>query len=82
VSIIVAAAKAVLERTPPELSADIIDRGVVLTGGGALLHGLDQLLVDELKVPVIIADEPMQCVVKGTGIMLENLDQIRRNIRR
>lgn len=82
VSIIVAAAKTVLERTPPELSADIIDRGVVLTGGGALLHGLDQLLVDELKVPVIIADEPMQCVVKGTGIMLENLDQIRRNTRR
>lgn len=82
VSVIVAAAKAVLERTPPELSADIIDRGVILTGGGALLHGLDQLLVDELKVPVIVADEPMQCVVKGTGIMLDNLDQIRRNIRR
>jgi rod shape-determining protein MreB len=76
VSSIVTAAKTVLERTPPELSADIIDRGVILTGGGALLHGLDQLLADELKVPVLIAEDPMHCVVKGTGIMLDNLDKI------
>jgi rod shape-determining protein MreB len=76
VSTIVTAAKSVLERTPPELSADIIDRGVILTGGGALLNGLDQLLADELKVPVLIAEDPMHCVVKGTGIMLDNLDKV------
>lgn len=78
VSAIVASAKSVLERTPPELSADIIDRGVILTGGGALLDGLDALLADELKVPVLIADDPMHCVVKGTGVMLDNLDKISR----
>jgi rod shape-determining protein MreB len=78
VSLIVASAKSVLERTPPELSADIIDRGVILTGGGALLHGLDQLLADELKVPVLVADDPMHCVVKGTGTMLDNLDRVVR----
>lgn len=76
VSSIVAAAKSVLERTPPELSADIIDRGVVLTGGGALLNGLDELLSEELHVPVWIAEDPMHCVVKGTGIMLDNLDKV------
>ncbi|MDF2958994.1 MAG: rod shape-determining protein MreB [Paenibacillus sp.] len=76
VSSIVASAKTVLERTPPELSADIIDRGVILTGGGALLHGIDQLLADELKVPVLIAEDPMHCVVNGTGIMLDNLDKV------
>ncbi|MBO8156659.1 MAG: rod shape-determining protein [Bacillaceae bacterium] len=76
VSVIVQAAKSVLERTPPELSADIIDRGVILTGGGALLNGLDKLLAEELKVPVLIAEEPMNCVAKGTGIMLENIDKV------
>jgi rod shape-determining protein MreB and related proteins len=76
VSNIIVAAKSVLERTPPELSADIIDRGVILTGGGALLHGLDALMADELKVPVLIAEDPMHCVVKGTGIMLDNLDRV------
>ncbi|SEU13804.1 rod shape-determining protein [Paenibacillus sp. NFR01] len=75
VSSIVAAAKSVLERTPPELSADIIDRGVVLTGGGALLNGLDELLAEELHVPVWVAEDPMHCVVKGTGIMLDHLDK-------
>ena len=73
---IVQAAKTVLERTPPELSADIIDRGVILTGGGALLHGIDQLMMEELKVPVLIADNPMDCVAIGTGIMLDNIDRI------
>ncbi|RSL31830.1 MreB/Mrl family cell shape determining protein [Salibacterium salarium] len=73
---IVQAAKNVLEQTPPELSADIIDRGVILTGGGALLNGIDELLGDELKVPVIIAEEPMNCVANGTGIILENLDKM------
>jgi len=77
---IVASAKSVLERTPPELSADIIDRGVILTGGGALLDGLDALLADEIKVPVLIAEDPMHCVVKGTGIMLDHLDKMTRKL--
>lgn len=75
---IIQASKNVLERTPPELSADIIDKGVMLTGGGALLHGMDKLLAEELKVPVLVADEPMLCVAKGTGMMLENLDRAKR----
>ncbi|GIN90865.1 MreB-like protein [Siminovitchia terrae] len=78
VDVIVQAAKNVLEKTPPELSADIIDRGVILTGGGALLHGIDQLLVEELRVPVLVAEEPMDAVAIGTGIMLENIDKIDR----
>ncbi|MCL6616073.1 MAG: rod shape-determining protein MreB, partial [Anoxybacillus ayderensis] len=72
---IVQTAKTVLERTPPELSADIIDRGIFLTGGGALLHGIDQLLAQELKVPVFIAENPMDCVAIGTGLMLDNIDK-------
>ncbi|MBR7554132.1 rod shape-determining protein [Allobacillus sp. SKP8-2] len=76
VSMITQAAKSVLEKTPPELSADIIDRGVIITGGGALLHGLDQLMADELKVPVFISEDPMSAVAKGTGIMLGNIDKL------
>lgn len=76
VSNITQTAKNVLERTPPELSADIIDRGIILTGGGALLHGIDQLLAQELKVPVVIAEDPMTCVAEGTGRMLEHLDKL------
>lgn len=77
-AVIVQAAKGVLERTPPELAADIIDRGVILTGGGALLHGIDMLLAEELKVPVLIAEDPMQCVAIGTGVMLDNIDRLPR----
>ncbi|HET7581096.1 MAG TPA: rod shape-determining protein [Bacillales bacterium] len=73
---ITSAARNVLERTPPELSADIIDRGIILTGGGALLHGIEQLLSEELKVPVLVAEDPMKAVVKGTGLMLEQLDKL------
>lgn len=73
---IVSSAKMVLEQTPPELSADIIDRGVILTGGGAMLDGLEELLSQELHVPVLVAEDPMHCVVKGTGIMLNNLDKV------
>lgn len=81
VDMIVQAAKTVLERTPPELSADIIDRGIMLTGGGALLHGMDQILMEELKVPVLIADHPLDAVAIGTGIMLKNIDKLsRRNL--
>ncbi|MDQ0352697.1 rod shape-determining protein MreB [Alkalibacillus filiformis] len=76
VSLIVQATKTVLEATPPELSADIIDRGVIITGGGGLLNGIDQLLAEELKVPVFIAEDPMSCVAEGTGIMLENIDKL------
>lgn len=76
VAVIVQAAKSVLERTPPELSADIIDRGVIITGGGALLHGIDLLLADELKLPILIAENPMSCVAIGTGIMLDNIDRL------
>ena len=70
--VIVSTAKSVLEQTPPELSADIIDKGIVLTGGGSLVHGLDQLLSHELKVPVFVAESPLTCVVEGTGILLDN----------
>src|SRR5690625_1274063 len=76
VSLITQAARTVLEQTPPELSADIIDRGVILTGGGAMIHGIDQLLANELMVPVFVAEETMNCVAKGTGMMLENIDKM------
>lgn len=75
VRMIVASAKNVLEKTPPELSADIIDRGVILTGGGALLDGMEQLFAEELKVPVFIAEDPMGCVATGTGMMLDSLNK-------
>ena len=75
---IVQAAKDVLELTPPELSADIIDRGVITTGGGALLHGVDQLFVQELKVPVFTAESPLDSVALGTGILLSNLSKLRK----
>lgn len=78
VSLITQAAKYVLEHTPPELSADIIDRGVILTGGGSMIHGIDQLLSEELMVPVFLAEEPMNCVATGTGIFLENIGKIER----
>ena len=76
VDAIVRTTKSVLERTPPELSADIIDRGIMLAGGGALLHGLSHLLAEELLVPVYIAENPLNCVVEGTGEILKNLDKI------
>lgn len=76
VYMIIDAIKKVLESTPPELSADIIDKGIVLTGGGAMVDGLDKLLIHELKVPVFIAESPLTCVVEGTGILLDNLHLI------
>ena len=74
--LIVNTVKTVLEQTPPELSADIIDNGIVLTGGGALIKGMDKLLQNELKVPIKIAESPLTCVVEGTGILLENINLI------
>lgn len=73
---IVLVAKSVLEKTPPELSADIADKGIVLTGGGALVRGLVQKFKNELKVPVFISDNPLTNVVEGTGILLNHLDLI------
>jgi rod shape-determining protein MreB len=65
-----------LEQTPPELSSDIVTRGIVLTGGGALLHGIDQMLMNELNIPVYVAENALKCVAEGTGIMLENLSLV------
>ena len=70
--------KNVLEQAPPELASDIINKGIVLTGGGALMAGLDLLLANELKVPVIIATSPLTCVAEGTGILLDNINLIDR----
>ncbi|GGH85853.1 rod shape-determining protein MreB [Pullulanibacillus pueri] len=70
---IIDAVKNTLENTPPELAADIMDRGIVLTGGGALLRNLDRILGEETQMPVIIAENPMDCVAIGTGRALENL---------
>ena len=76
VYIIIHTAKNVLEQTPPELAADIIDKGIVITGGGALIDGFDQLLAHELKVPVFVAESPLTCVVEGTGVLLDNINLI------
>lgn len=73
---IINAIKQVLEDTPPELSADIINKGIVLAGGGSMLDGLDILLNEELNVPIRIASSPLTCVADGTGIMLENINKI------
>ena len=71
------AIKGTLEKTPPELSADIIDNGIVLTGGGALLRGLDKLVERETGISVRVADSPLDCVALGTGTVLDNLDTLR-----
>jgi rod shape-determining protein MreB len=75
VNALVDAVKLTLEKTPPELSADIRDRGIILTGGGALLKGLDIRLREETTLPINLADDPMTCVVRGTGLVLENFEQ-------
>ena len=74
--IIIHTAKTVLEGTPPELASDIIDKGIVITGGGALIDGFDRLIAHELKVPVFVAESPLTCVAEGTGILLDNLHLI------
>ncbi len=71
---LVRAAKAALEQIPPELSADIVDKGIILTGGGSLLEGFPQLFKEELNVPVFVADSPLTCVAEGTGVLLDHLE--------
>lgn len=73
---IVSAVKNALEQTPPELGADIADRGMMLTGGGALLRDLDRLLSEETGLPVLVAEDPLTCVVRGCGIALEQMDRL------
>jgi rod shape-determining protein MreB and related proteins len=75
---IINAVRIALERTPPELSADIMDRGIMLTGGGALLRGLDRLMMEATKIPVYIAEDPLSSVVLGTGKMLSDMELLRR----
>ena len=75
---IIEAAKQVLEDTPPELSADIVENGIMLTGGGALIRGIEKLFSENLLVPVTIASNPLTSVVEGTGIMLENINLLER----
>jgi len=77
VSAIVEAVKVALEQTPPELAADIVDKGIVLTGGGGLLKNLDLVLREATGLPVIVAEDPLSCVAKGTGIALEHLKTMR-----
>ncbi len=78
---IIKTVKLVLSETPPELAADIVDKGMVLSGGGALLKNLDVLITNITSVPCYIADEPLLCVAKGTGVALENLDAYKRSIK-
>ena len=78
VGAILEAVKMTLEKTPPELAADILDRGIVMSGGGALLRGLDRLLAEETEMPVQVAEDPLTCVARGTGMALEALEDLRK----
>lgn len=76
--IIIQKTKSVLEQTPPELSSDIINKGIIITGGGALIDGFDKLLSAELNVPVYVAESPLTCVAEGTGILLDHIDLLEK----
>lgn len=78
VTAIVQCVKRVLEDTPPELSSDIMDRGIIMTGGGAMLYGLDSLIQKETGITTYLADDPLTCVAIGTGKALEYMDKITR----
>jgi len=80
ISLIVECVKTVLEKTPPELAADIVDRGIVMTGGGSLLHGLDCLINQETGIPTYLAEDPLSCVALGTGKALESLESIQDSL--
>lgn len=82
IDIIIEAVRQALERTPPELASDILERGIILTGGGALLRGLDKRLRQETNLPVNVADDPLTCVVRGTGKVLENFNQHQKVLER
>lgn len=75
ISAVVDAVRVALERTPPELASDILDRGIVLTGGGALLKNLDVRMREDTSLPVHVADDPLTCVVRGCGKILENFEK-------
>jgi rod shape-determining protein MreB len=77
---VVGAARTVLERTPPELASDVVDRGIVLSGGTALLRNLDRLITEEIGIPAYVAENPMECVAMGAGIALDHLDLIKRSM--
>jgi len=77
-AITIGTVKNVLERTPPELVSDIIDRGMVLCGGGSLLRGMDKLLTKETGIPAFIAENPIACVALGTGRAFKHLDTLKR----
>ena len=77
---IIQAVRSVLAVTPPELAADVMDKGMILSGGGALLKNIDELLRQATGVPCYIADDPLFCVAKGTGVALENLEAYKRSI--
>jgi rod shape-determining protein MreB len=77
-SAIIAAIKATLEKTPPELSSDIMDRGIMLTGGGSLLKGLDERIRQETGMPVHITDEPLACVAIGSGKALQEISVLKK----
>ena len=70
--------KSTLERTPPELAADVMDHGIMMTGGGALLANFDKLISKETGMPVLVSDDPLSCVGEGTGRVLENLNLLKR----
>ena len=76
INAILDAVRSVLEQTPPELSADIMDRGIIMTGGGSLLTGMTTLLSKETDIPVFLADDPLTCVARGTGHALEEMDKL------
>ncbi len=78
--VLISAIKQVLYETPPELSADVMDKGIIMSGGSSMLRNLDQLVAQATGVPTYLAEEPLLCVAKGTGIALENLDSYKRSI--
>jgi rod shape-determining protein MreB len=77
---IISAVKSVLQKTPPELAADVIDKGIVMTGGGSLIRNIDTLMTKVTGVPCQVAEDPLLCVVKGTGIAVENLDAYKKSV--
>jgi len=80
ITTIVDGIKAVLERCPPELASDIVDKGIIMTGGGSLLYGFTKLLSEDTGIPIHLAEDPLSCVALGTGKVLECLDSFRNGI--